>query len=318
MPPLPDAISWYDANAASAAARFEAHSAATLNHWLTDLLPTSPAVIMDVGAGSGRDAAWLASLGHEVLAIEPSAAMRAEAHRLHPQENLRWLDDKLPDMAAPIRTGLSADAILLSAVWMHVRPADRPRAFRKLVSLLRPGGLLAMTLRHGPEEPGRGMHPVSLLEIEHLAAGHGLAIVRVHRQADLQERPGLSWTCVAMRLPDDGTGALPLLRHIILHDDKSATYKLALLRSLCRIADGWAGMTRETEDGHVTLPLGLVGLTWLRLYLPLAKADLPQSAANIRGAHRLGFAREGFAALLSGCCPHSISGWAPRLPGRRP
>ena len=51
------------------------------------------------------------------------------------------------------------------------------------------------------------MHPVTLPEIEHLAADHGLAVVRVHRQADLEGREGLSWTCVAMRLPDDGTGA---------------------------------------------------------------------------------------------------------------
>jgi hypothetical protein len=34
-----------------------------------------------------------------------------------------------------------------------------------------------------------------------------------------QGRPGLSWTCVAMWLPDDGTGALPLLRQIILYDE---------------------------------------------------------------------------------------------------
>jgi SAM-dependent methyltransferase len=232
VPPPPDAISWYDANAASAAARFEAHSAETLNGWLVDLLPQAPAAIMDIGAGSGRDASWLAALGHEVVAIEPSAALRAEAHRLHPLDNLRWIDDRLPDMAGPIRAGLSADAILLSAVWMHVRPADRPRAFRKLLCLLRPGGLLAITLREGSEEPERGMHPVSLAEIEQLAADHGLAIVRVHRQADLQGRPDVSWTCVAMRLPDDGTGALPLLRHIILRDDKSSTYMLGLLRSL--------------------------------------------------------------------------------------
>ena len=300
MPPPSDAIAWYNANAASAAARFEEHDPAALNGWLADLLPKSPAVIMDVGAGSGRDAAWLASLGYEVLAVEPSAAMRAEAIRRHPQKNLRWLDDRLPEMSGPIRAGLSADTILLSAVWMHVRPADRPRAFRKLVSLLRPGGLLAVSLRDGPEEPGRDMHPVSLSEIERLAGEHGLAIVRVHRQPDLQGRPGLSWICVAMRQPDDGTGALPLLRHVILHDDKSSTYKLGLLRSLCRIADGWAGMARESEDGHVVLPLGLVALAWLRLYLPLTGADLPQSPANIRGAERLGFAREGFKAMLGG------------------
>jgi SAM-dependent methyltransferase len=150
VPQPPDALAWYDANAASAAARFEAHDAAELNGWLTEVLPKTPAVILDVGAGSGRDAAWLSAQGYEVLAIEPSAAMRAEAQRLHPRENFRWLDDGLPNLTAAIRAGLSADAILLSAVWMHVRPADRPRAFRKLVSLLRPGGLLAITLQDGP------------------------------------------------------------------------------------------------------------------------------------------------------------------------
>ena len=300
MPPPSDAVAWYDANAASAAARFEMHSPATVNDWLADLLPKPPAVIMDVGAGSGRDAAWLAALDYEVLAIEPSPAMCAEAQRLHPGERLRWFGDRLPDLTGPIRAGLSVDAILLSAVWMHVRPPDRPRAFRKLVSLLRPGGLLAISLREGPDEPERDMHPVSVAELERLAADHGLAVVRVRDRPDLQGRADVCWTCVAMRLPDDGTGALPLLRHVILHDDKSATYKLGLLRSLCRIADGWAGMARETDDGHVALPLGLVGLTWLRLYLPLIQADLPQSPANTHGVVRLGFAKAGFQTLLGG------------------
>ena len=92
--------------AASAAARFETHNAAALNAWLTDLLPQSGAVIMDVGAGSGRDAAWLASLGHEVLAVEPSAAMRAEAHRLHAQAGLRIEVPSSYDPAALTRTAL--------------------------------------------------------------------------------------------------------------------------------------------------------------------------------------------------------------------
>ena len=38
-------------------------------------------------------------------------------------------------------------------------------------------------------------------------------------------------------MADDGTGALPLLRHVILNDAKSATYKLGLLRALCRAAE---------------------------------------------------------------------------------
>jgi len=63
------------------------------------------------------------------------------------------------------RLGLSFDVILLSAVWMHLPPADRPRAFRKLITLLKPGGLLALTLRLGPAPPERAMFEASEHEI---------------------------------------------------------------------------------------------------------------------------------------------------------
>ena len=35
------------------------------------LIPDAPSRILDVGAGMGRDAAALASMGHAVLAVEP-------------------------------------------------------------------------------------------------------------------------------------------------------------------------------------------------------------------------------------------------------
>ena len=43
----------------------------------------------------------------------------------------------------------------------------RTRAFRKLITLLKPGGCMAITLRHGPAEPERGIHAASQAEIEH-------------------------------------------------------------------------------------------------------------------------------------------------------
>ena len=109
------------------------------------------------------------------------------------------------------------------------------------------------------------MHPVSLDEVEGLAREHGVAVVRLDQAPDRLGRAGVSWINVALRLPDDGTGALPLLRHLVLTDQKSATYKLGLLRALCRAADGSAGLARGVDDDHVVLPLGLVALNWLRL-----------------------------------------------------
>ena len=290
---MSDAIRWYDANVEALSQRYESVAAETVHGWLVDLLPSAPALVLDVGAGTGRDAAWLASRGLEVVAVEPSGAMLTEAQRLHPTPSIRWISDSLPGLDKLYRLGLSFDLILLSAVWMHVPPTDRARAFRKLVTLLKPGGCIAVTLRHGPAEPERGIHDVSRAEIEHLARSHGAFVERVANSKDGLGRGMVTWTQLAVRLPDDGSGALPLLRHIILNDDKSSTYKLALLRALCRVADGAAGYGRDSDDEHIAVPLGLVGLYWVRLFKPLLAADFPQNPTN-RGDERLSFVKEGF------------------------
>ena len=138
-------VAWYEANAEVLAPQYESLPPQRTLAWLGHLLPPAPAVVLDVGAGTGRDAAFLAASGYDVLALEPAASMRAVGARLHNHARLRWLPDTLPSLAAVSRSGLSADMILLSAVWQHVAPADRASAFRKLV-----------TLRYGGHAPRRG------------------------------------------------------------------------------------------------------------------------------------------------------------------
>jgi SAM-dependent methyltransferase len=286
---------WYGPRVEEVSARFEAMVPDEVHGWLADLLPGTPgALVMDVGAGTGRDSAWMAGRDLQVVAVEPSAPMLDFARAHHPSPDIRWIGDSLPALAKVVRLGLAFELILLSGVWMHVAPGDRTRAFRKLITLLKPGGRLAIALRMGPLS--QGMHPVTSTEIEALARAHGALVELVVETPDLEGREGISWTNVVVRLPDDGTGALPLLRHIILNDEKASTYKLALLRVLCRIADGAAGYGRETDSGMVAIPLGLAGLYWIRLFKPLLAAGLPQNPGNI-GDGRLGFVKAGFRAL---------------------
>ena len=293
---MTDRIKWYDDHARELSCLYEGVEAANLHAWLISALPEAPAIALDVGCGRGRDADWLASRGIEVVAVDPSQQMLAEAQRLHASPTIRWIKDSLPSLDRVFRLGLSFDLILLSAVWMHVPPAERARSFRKLVTLMTPGGCLAVTLRHGPSEPDRFVHEVSLAEIEHLARAHGAFVEGATQSKDQLGRPNITWTQVLVRLPDDGTGALPLLRHIILNDDKSSTYKLALLRVLCRVADGAAGYARYTDEGDVAVPLGLLALYWIRLFKPLLAAGLPQNPKNV-DLDGLGFVREGFRQL---------------------
>ena len=294
---MSDEIAWYDAHAEMLADRYEAVSPERVHCWLTDLLPSQPATILDVGAGSGRDAAWLAYKGHEVVAVEPSSRLQAMARERHNVPRIQWISDSLPGLRRTFRTGLAFDVILVSAVWMHVALSDRARAFRKLITLLKPGGVLAITLRSGPDEAGRTFHPVSAAEIRSLARDHGAFVERETTADDQLGRREIRWEQLAIRLPDDGTGALPLLRHVILNDDKSSTYKLGLLRVLCRIADGAGGLASPPDDEHVAIPMGLVALTWIRLYKPLLAANMPQSPQNRCGGDQLGFAKEAFGRL---------------------
>jgi SAM-dependent methyltransferase len=256
-------------------------------------LPAMPGLLLDIGAGSGRDAAWFAARGWQVVAVEPAAALRAEAARLHPGPGTRWLDDRLPALAAVHRLGLAFDLVWLSGVWMHIPPEDRPRAMRKLATLLKPGGRMMLTLRHGPAPEGRPMWPVDAHEVERLGLDHGLALrVATERAEDRQGRADVRWQTVILDLPDDGGGALPLLRGVILRQEKAATYKLALLRCLARIADASPNVAREAED-QVELPLGLVALYWLRMFKPLVEQGVPQAPAGVG----LAFVKDAFSAL---------------------
>lgn len=296
-----DVIAVYDAQAAELADRYDRIGLLEAYAGMSELIAPrgNDPLALDVGAGSGRDAAWLAAQGYEVVAVEPAAGMRTEGQRRHPDAKIRWLDDRLPGLGSVHGLALGFDLILLSAVWQHVAQIDRARAFRKLITLLKPGGLLLMTLRHGPAPADRPMHPVSLGEVEGLARVNGVEVLRVIDKDDAMTRNDVRWTMVALRMPDDGAGALPLIRGIILADDKSSTYKLALLRAVARIAEHApaTAVPAADETDAIDIPLGLVALFWVRMYLPLVRAGLPQAPRN-SGPDGLGFAKAGFRALL--------------------
>lgn len=289
---MPDPVDSYERGFREHAARFESVAFEDVHRRILPFLPARMQLVLDVGAGSGRDAAWFAAHGAEVVAVEPARALRDLAQRLHPSPRIRWLDDRLPALAQVNRLGLTYDVIWLSAVWMHVAPPERARAFRKLAALLRPGGRMVLSLRQGACDPERVMHPVAASEVEALALQHGLTIRATLEDQDALARADVFWQLLVLELPDDATGALSTLRGIILRDAKSATYKLALLRALTVCADRAASLARAQDDA-VAVPLGLVALYWVRMFRPLLAASLPQGPVG-RG---LGFVKQGFQEL---------------------
>jgi SAM-dependent methyltransferase len=188
-------IASYDDASAELIPRYDAFPGGAHLSAVQALFPEG-GLALDVGAGSGRESRWLRGLGFEVVAVEPAAGLRDRAGN---DADIRWVDDRLPALDRVHHLALSFDLIILDGVWQHVTPEDRPLAFRKLVTLLRACGVIAMTLRSGPAE--RPMHPTSIGEIDGLARDHGLEVLKVVPSNDLQGREGVTWTTMALRLP---------------------------------------------------------------------------------------------------------------------
>ncbi len=180
--------------------RYESISGAETHKAVLHLIPAAPARILDVGAGTGRDAAWLASLGHRITAVEPTDAMRLPAAKLHPSPLIEWLDDSLPELALLRGRGEAFDLILLSAVWMHFDRDQRRQAMATLAALLRSGGMLILRVRHGAVPPGRRMFEIPDDETVELAQLQGLHVVlnlRVESVLAANRDAGVSWTHLA-------------------------------------------------------------------------------------------------------------------------
>ena len=285
MPPQ-----FYNENANKLAQQYLSKSFDEVHQSWSQLLPSviknAHARIFDIGAGSGRDAKHIAQLAAQthgtenkvqVVAVEPANLLAELGARQTTGLKVKWLTDSLPALSVITKQEVSFDLILLSAVWMHIPVGDRARSMRKLANLLKPGGKLVISLRHGQtieDRKERKMHTVCADELKQLASDVGLFTqLETPKESDKLGRDHVSWQTLVLQMPDDGTGAFPFIRHVALNDGKSATHKLALLRVLLRIADGHAGAVLRREPSpfgdRVILPVGLVALYWCHQYKDL-------------------------------------------------
>lgn len=180
--------------------QYESRTFADVHKSILHLIPTAPCRVLDIGAGTGRDAAALAALGHRVMAAEPTAEMRAHARRLHPSPRIEWIDDSLPELARVHDRGERFDLVMMTAVWMHLDETQRRRAMGRVATLIEPGGVMTLSLRHGPIPAGRRMFDVTSAETRTLAAEHGLTVLVDRDRPSVFSADAVWWDVLAFRL----------------------------------------------------------------------------------------------------------------------
>jgi SAM-dependent methyltransferase len=190
----------YATEADALVTQYESISFAQVHGNVLHLIPDGPCRVLDIGAGTGRDAAGFAAMGHSVVAVEPTSELRLRAMGLHPSHSIEWVDDSLPDLARLMTRGETFDVVMLTAVWMHLDEPQRRRAMPNVASLVRPGGVMMLSLRYGPVPEGRRMFNVSSDETVLLAEANGFhSVLKYDGQDGALGRPGVSWSRLAFR-----------------------------------------------------------------------------------------------------------------------
>ena len=199
-------MNYYNNNAQNLFTRYQSVTAETVHSLWLDLLPNKLGSACDIGAGSGRDAGWLASKGWEVTAVEPSEKLRLLGNSFTTQlpnlkKSVAWLDDSLPKLAFLVATSKKFDLIILSAVWMHLPRTQHIEAMGTLKSLLNYNGLLIISLRNGPD-PEKRFFKTNINELIKTAKSFPLQLVREHRDQKDANRPEISWDSAVFKFID--------------------------------------------------------------------------------------------------------------------
>ncbi len=193
----------YDRVASDLFERYDALDTREVNAPIMHLVPSPPSRVLDVGAGTGRDAAWLAALGHNVVAVEPTHGLRgreaplfAIRHRVagRPAPELETLSGR-PDVF---------DFIKLTAVWAHLDQDEQRQSLDVLSSLLAPGGVLAFSIKCGAAPSDRPVHKVEIGPTIAHARSLGLSLLLDLDAPSVQPANralGVTWTWLAFEAP---------------------------------------------------------------------------------------------------------------------
>ncbi len=195
-------LSYYENNAKELSKRYESARMDNIHALLISTFPAK-SLLLEIGCGSGRDASFMYQGGYDILAIDGSVKMIAEAKLCHPE-----LTDRLQAVMIPDKLYFepsSFEGIYSIATLMHLEEDAIDRAISKIATILKFGGKFFFSVSiqrddvnaQGKDAKGRHFTTLSADEWIAYCEKYGLYLEHTEITADGLERDGIVWlTCV--------------------------------------------------------------------------------------------------------------------------
>ncbi|MGM0432155.1 MAG: class I SAM-dependent methyltransferase [Spirochaetota bacterium] len=206
-------LDYYHEYAEGAAKRYEQVDSKLFLRELPIWVP-SKAKILDLGCGSGRDAAFLLSEEYDVYGIDGSQEMVQEALKLHPE-----LSGRIQAQVLPSRLPFPDDsfnAVISIAFFMHFSKEDIDLLCREIRRVLVPHGVFWMSTRL-PVAPKHAE-----IEERSYVDEHGRFILRLSTEEWRKQVEKFGFYCKKLYMDRDALGReWAWGRFAFLKDDKN-------------------------------------------------------------------------------------------------
>ena len=197
-------VNYYSQNAKTVAERYES-VVSSLSKSFGEAFKTK-SKLLDIGCGSGRDLALLASLGHDCFGLDATPEFVTLSQSLHPELNGKVFHAALPYFEPPF--GGDFDAVLCSAVLMHIpEGALVPAAVSIKRCLKRHGRLLYSVpsrrldvMTENRDAYGRLFVPDQSDRLQTIFEQLGFSLISKWDNADSLGRDSVEWISVLMEL----------------------------------------------------------------------------------------------------------------------
>ncbi len=197
-------VNYYSQNAQTVAERYESVVSSLSKSFEEAFKPRSR--LLDIGCGSGRDLALLASLGHEGFGVDATPEFVTLSQSLHPELTGKVLHAALPNFEPPFGGGF--DGILCSAVLMHIAESELVPAALSIKRCLKNHGRLLYSVpskrldvvTENRDANGRLFVPDQSNRLQKIFEQLGFSLISKWDNADSLGRDSVEWISVLMEL----------------------------------------------------------------------------------------------------------------------
>ena len=200
-------VNYYSENAQAVAARYESVVSNLSESFQFSFKANSK--LLDIGCGSGRDLAFLVSLGHDCFGLDATPEFVELSQNVHPELKGKIVQSALPTFEPPF--GGQFDGILCSAVLMHIPEDQLVPAALSVKRCLKKGGRLLYSVpckrldvvTENRDANGRLFIPDQSDRLQTIFEQLEFCLISKWVNADSLGRDSVEWISVLMELTGD-------------------------------------------------------------------------------------------------------------------